>query len=264
MRPARTALAAVGALLAVAPAATAAPRAGDWEATGAHEARASFEITKHALTDLVVQAPISCSNSFGTPLSYDTEVLSSTVKLASNGSFSSGKIGRRGSGTAFSGRLHDGAIDLRYRHVSRAANPYEGGEEVCDTGTARLTARPGHRRTVRDGIWEGETNESEPVQLNVVAGGRALTSPDALGPGGTEFYAFEVAGSSDTDLCSYTLSSSLLLSPDGSFSNSLVTLGDDADVAGAFSKHSVSGQFSNQGEGCAADGWNAKWAFSRP
>jgi hypothetical protein len=143
-------------------------------------------------------------------------------------------------------------------------NPYEGGDEVCDTGTVRLTARPSHRRTVRDGIWEGQTNESEPVQLNVVAGGRALTSPDALGPGGTEFYAFEVAGDSSEDLCSYTLSSSLLLSANGSFSNSLVTLGDDADVSGGFSKHSVSGQFSNQGEGCPADGWSAKWAFSRP
>jgi hypothetical protein len=263
MSAARTAAAALGSLLVLAPAAAAASRAGDWEAAGARQARASFEVTKDTLSDLVVQAPISCANSFGTPLSYDTEVLSSTAKPASNGRFASGKIGKRG-GTTLSGRLHGGAIDLTYRHVSREVNPYEGGEEVCDTGTVRLTARPGHRPTVRDGIWEGQTNQSEPVQLNVVAGGRALTSPDALGPGGTQFYAFEVAGSSSADLCSYTLSSSLLLSPNGGFSNSLVTLGDDADVSGAFSKHSVTGQFSNPGEGCPSDGWSAKWALSRP
>lgn len=268
MRLARTPVAALalGALLATAPAAGAAPRTGDWEASGAHEARASFEVTRagRSLTDLVVQAPISCSNSFGTPLPFDTEVLSSTLTVASNGSFHSGKISKRAGGTALSGKLHGGAIDLTYRHVTRVVNPYEGGEEVCDTGRVRLTAHPGHRRAVRDGIWEGETNESEPVQLNVVAGGRALTAPDELGPGGTQFYAFEVSGDSDDDLCSYTLSSSLLLSPNGRFTNSLVTLGDDADVSGAFSKHSVSGVFSNQPEGCPADGWRATWQFSRP
>jgi hypothetical protein len=263
MRLGRIAAAAVGILAAATPAATAAPRAGDWEARGSRDTRASFEVTKGSVSDLVVQTPISCSNSFGTPLPYDTEVLSSTVKLASNGSFRSGKIGKRG-GAAFSGRLHAGAIDLTYRHLTREVNPYEGGDEVCDTGTLHLMARPGHRKTVRDGIWEGQTAENEPVELNVVAGGRALTSPDALGPGGTQFYAFEVAGDSSADLCSYTLSSSLLLSPNGSFTNSLATLGDDADVTGAFSTHSVSGQFSNQGEGCPADGWSAKWAFSRP
>jgi hypothetical protein len=184
--------------------------------------------------------------------------------VSRSGSFSSGSIGKRTGGTAVSGRVRGGAIELTYRHVTRSANAYEGGEEVCDTRTVHLTARPGHRRTVRDGIWEGRTAESELVELNVVAGGRALTSPSTLGPGGTQFYAFEVANSSGTDACGYTLSSPLLLAANGSFTNAPAQLGDDAVVTGAFSKRSWSGQFSNQAEACAPQSWSATWAFAQP
>lgn len=260
------ALAALGAFAAATPAA-AAPKAGDWEATGTRgTAHASFAVAKagRSLNDLVVQAPISCSNAFGTPLPVDIEVLAATTPVSRSGSFRIGSIAKRAGGTAVSGRVRGASIALTYRHVTRAVNPYEGGDEVCDTGTVHLTARPGHRRAVRDGIWEGQTDESEPVELNVVAGGRALTSPSALGPGGTQFYSFEVADSSGTDACGYTLSSPLLLAPNGSFTNAPIQLGDDAVVTGKLSNRRWSGQFSNQAEGCPPDSWSATWAFARP
>jgi hypothetical protein len=262
---AATAGLATAAAATAAPAA-AAPKVGDWEATGGHGSLASFQVTSggRSLDDLVVQAPISCTNAFGTPLPVDVEVLAGTARVSRSGSFDTGSIGKRAGGTAVSGRVRRGAIDLTYRHVTRAANAYEGGEEVCDTRTLHLTARPGHRHAVRDGIWEGRTAESEPVELNVVAGGRALTSPSTLGPGGTQFYSFEVADSSGNDACGYTLSSPLLLAANGSFTNAPIQLGDDAVVTGAFSKRSWSGEFSNGPEGCAPQSWSATWAFARP
>jgi hypothetical protein len=265
---AAAALAATAGLATAATAApaAAAPKAGDWEATGGHGSLASFQVTSggRSIDDLVVQAPISCANAFGTPLSVDVEMLAATTRVSPGGSFRTGSISKRTGGTAVSGRVRRGAIELTYRHVTRAANAYEGGEEVCDTRTLHLTARPGHRRTVRDGIWEGRTAEQELVQLNVVAGGRALSSPAALGPGGTQFYAFEVADSSGSDACGYTLSSPLLVAPNGSFTNSLTQLGDDAVVTGGLSGRKWSGQFSNESEGCAPQSWSATWAFARP
>jgi hypothetical protein len=258
---------AIAAAAIAAPATAATPRAGDWEASGAHGARASFEVSGSAgrtIGDLVVQAPISCANAFGTPLPVDVEVLAKSIKLAQNGSFSTEPIGKHG-GTAVTGGLHRGRIQLTYRHVTRASNPYDDTTDVCDTGKVRLTARPGHRRPVRDGIWEGRTAEQEPVELSVVAGGRALTSPRALGPGGTQFYAFGIGDNSSTDACGYQISDPLLLSPNGGFSNAATRLGDEASVSGApAGKHSFSGQFSNLEEACSPQSWSASWYSLKP
>jgi hypothetical protein len=271
MRPAAAVV--LAALAVAAPAAAATPHAGDWEASGGHGSLASFQVSGSSgrassgpatLGDLVVQAPISCANAFGTPLPVDVEVIPKSIRLAQNGSFASGTIGKHG-GTAVTGELHGGRIQLTYRHVTRAANPYDATTEVCDTGKVHLTARPGHRRSVRDGIWEGKTAQQEPVQLNVVAGGRALTSPRALGPGGTQFYAFQIGDSSSTDACGYQISYPLLLSPNGSFSNAVTRLGDEASLSGAPSgKHSFSGQFSNPEEACSPQSWSASFYSAKP
>jgi hypothetical protein len=262
------AVAAVAALAVAPPATAATPRAGDWEASGPHGARASFQISSgsgRAISDLVVQAPISCANAFGTPLPVDVEVISESITLARNGSFAGGSIGKSAGGTAVSGRTRGGAIELIYRHTTRAANPYDGTKEVCDTGKLHLTARPGHRRSVRDGIWEGTTAEQEPVQLSVDAGGRALTSPRALGPGGSQFYAFDIGDSNSNDACGYQISYPLLLSPNGSFSNASTRLGDEAEVSATFSsKRSFSGRFTNLEEGCSPQSWSASWYSAKP
>jgi hypothetical protein len=257
---------ALAALAVAAPAAAATPRRGDWEANGPHGARASFQISGsgRAIGDLVVQSPISCANAFGTPLPIDVEVIGKSIELASSGSFSSGSIGKHG-GTAVAGKLHGGTIQLSYRHVTRTANPYQDATEVCDTGRIRLRAKPGHRTSPADGIWEGTTAEQEPVQLNVVAGGRALTSPRALGSGGTRFYAFEIGDSNSTDACGYQISYPLLLSPNGTFSNAATRLGDEAELSAKFSaRHSFSGQFTNLEEGCSQQSWSASWYSAKP
>jgi hypothetical protein len=269
------ALSAAVSALAFAGVASAAPRTGDWEASGGHGAVGTFEVTTvsgsshsheryRAIEDLVVQAPIGCKNAFSTPLPIDVEVISGVARLSKSGSFALGAIKKRG-GTAVTGTLHHGALELTYRHVSRSVNAYEGGAEVCDTGKVHLTAKPGHRKALKDGVWEGQTAEQEPVELNIVAGGRALLSPTGLGPGGTKFYAFEIAGNSSTDSCGYQISYPMFLSPDGSFSNGATRLGDEADVSASFSgPHSVSGEFSNLEESCAQQSWSASWDLPKP
>jgi len=61
----------------------------------------------------------------------------------------------------------------------------------------------GYRRDLKDGVWEGQTTQQEPVELNLVAGGRALVSLAGPGPGGAKEYAFGLAPSNDNDACSY-------------------------------------------------------------
>lgn len=247
--------------------AQAAPSTGDWEASGRSGALASFELsrTPHGLAvrDLVVQAPITCRNASSSPLPIDVEVIPGTIPLVAHGAFASNTITKKGSGSAVRARLAHGRFSISYRHLTRTRNAYEGGQMVCDTRTVRLTARRGHRRALKEGLWAGETTEQEPVELSVVAGGRALASPVGPGPGGAKEYAFGIAPSSGNDACSYDISYPVFIAPNGTFSNAVTLRGDEAVLSGGFTRAAaISGQFSNLAEGCGKESWSARWSFS--
>jgi hypothetical protein len=249
--------------------ATAAARSlnGDWEAHGAGGAVASFAIAgvsgRNAVEDLVVQAPVKCSNAFSTPLPIDTEVVPGSVAIGSGNRFASAPIKRRHSGTQITARWRGGKFALAYRHVTRTTNPYEGSAEVCDTGTIHLTARRGHRRSLKNGIWQGHSATSEPIELSVVAGGRALEAPTGPGPGGAREYAFQLASASGSDACAYQVTSPLFVAANGAFSNAATRLGDEAVLSGRFTRaRRAAGEFSNLAEGCSQERWSAGWSFT--
>lgn len=252
---------------ALAPAAaSAAPATGDWEARGAGGALGSFELARTGgrlvVEDLVVQAPINCANAFGTPPPVDVEVIGRSTRLEPDGGFASGAI-RRGNGTAIRAAYRGGRFSLSYRHVASTANAYAGGEQVCGTGTIRLTARRSQRRALTNGVFEGSSVQQEAVELSVVAGGRALMAPAAPGPGGVTEYPFQLAAGNPDDSCAYQLPGPLFIAPNGSFSNAALQLGDEASVSGRFTgTRTVSGSFSNPGQSCSAEGWSARWAFT--
>ncbi len=273
--------------LAIPAPASAGLRNGDWEATSAGTARGSFAVVsvrqrvKHvvqryvAVEDLAVDAPISCVNAPLTPAPVDVEVVAAVMRVSGNGSFSGGKI-KKGNGTVVSGRLRSGKVELSYRHVSNTYNAFEGGREVCRTGTVHLVAQPGHRRVVKDGIWLGKTASSEPVEFNVVAGGRALVTPSALVQGQTD-YAFQLQPASAGDNCpgsnntgngpgsdtgsgpgaAFQISNALFVDPPGSFSNSQLVSGDGPTMSGTFTgKGSATGTFANPIAGCEGTPYN--------
>jgi hypothetical protein len=260
---------------------------GDWEATGAGTARGSFAVVsvrqrvKHvvqryvAVEDLTVDAPISCVNAPLSPAPVDVEVVGAVLRLNGNGSFSGGKI-EKGTGTVVNGRFRRGKVQLTYRHVSNTYNAFEGGSEICRTGTVHLVAVPGHRRAVKDGVWLGKTASSEPVEFNVVAGGRALVTPSALVLGQTD-YAFQLQPASGGDNCpgsnntgygsgsdtgsgpgaAFQISNALFVDPPGTFSNSELQSGDGPTMSGTFTgKSSAAGTFANPTAGCTGPPYN--------
>jgi hypothetical protein len=247
----------------------AAQQRGDWEATGAGTARASFAVVQvgkrvHGRTvrslvveNLVVDAPITCANAAGAPAPVDVEIIGGAMPLSPRGSFNGGKI-RRGNGTVASGRLRRGRFTLTYRHVSRTRNLYDGGTEVCNTGTIQMTARHGYRRKVSDGIWRGQTVTGEPVQFDVAADGRALVTPAGISlPASQSRYAFQVASSGPGDLCPYQTSNTLFVDPPGTFTNGELAFGDSPVVTGTFTgPRSVVGDFTNLAQGCGQRGWS--------
>jgi hypothetical protein len=273
MKRATVLLVAIGALGAPA-AASATPRLGDWEGSGPDGAAGSFALStvttrshgrasrKLAVENLVVQAPINCTNAFGTPLPVDVEVVGGAIPLGSRDTFSKGRIRRGRTGTAITASYRGGKFRVTYRRLANTPNPYQGGTQTCDTGALHLTFKPGHRTALKDGLWEGQTAQQEPVELSVVAGGRALESPTGPGPGGVQDYAFQVAGNSSTDPCAYEVSSPLFIRPNSSFSNSAIQLGDDAEISGKFTGgRSASGEFSYEAQSCISESWSASWNF---
>jgi hypothetical protein len=261
------ATAALAATLSAPAAAAAAPSKGDWEASGAHGALGSFELSgaghRLAVRDLVVQAPISCRNAPVSPLPTDVEIVPGTIPLAAHGAFSSGTIKKTGSGTTVRATFSHGRFAITYRHIARTRNPYEGGQSVCDTRTIHLTAKRGHRRALKQGIWAGTTVEQEPVELSVVAGGRALSSPVGPGPGGGKEFAFGLAAANGNDPCSYDIDVPMFIPADGGFSNAGTRRGDEAVLSGQFSRATkITGQFENLAEGCGQESWSADWSFS--
>jgi hypothetical protein len=253
--------------LSGAAAATAAPSKGDWELTGANGAIGSFAVAgaghKLAIRDLVVQAPVRCRNASVSPLPIDVEVVPAAIPLAAHGTFTSGAIKKTGSGTALRATFNHGRFSVTYRHVSRTRNLYEGGVSVCDTRTLHLIAKRGHRRALKEGIWTGLSIQQEPVQLSVVAGGRALQPLAGPGPGGAKEYAFGLAPSSGNDPCSYDVGFPVFVGADGAFSNAGTRRGDEAVLSGRFTRPTaITGEFENLAEGCGQESWSAKWSFS--
>ena len=282
-------LASVALAISASPAA-AGLRKGDWEATGSGTARGSFAVVsvrprvKHnqprvqpflAVEDLTVDAPISCVNAPSSPAPVDVEVVGAVMPVRANGSFSGGKI-KKGTGTVVNGRLRRGKVELTYRHVSNTYNAFEGGSEICRTGAVHLVALPGHRLAVKDGVWLGKTVSSEPVQFNVVAGGRALVTPSALVQGQSNV-AFQIEPASAGDNCTgsnntgngpgsgtgdapgaaFQISNALFVDPPGTFSNSELQFGDGPTMSGGFTgKSRASGTFSNPGAGCTGSLFN--------
>lgn len=278
------------AALAIPASAAAGLRKGDWEATGAGTARGSFAVVsvrprvKHnqpkvqpyiAVEDVTVDAPISCVNSPSSPAPVDVEVVAGVIPVGANGSFSGGKI-KKGNGTVVNGRLQRGKVDLTYRHVSNTYNAFEGGREICRTGTVHLVSVPGHRRVIKDGVWLGKTASSEPVEFNVVAGGRALVTPSKLVLGQTD-YAFQVQPASVGDNCpgsnntgngpgsgtgtgpgaAFQISNALFVDPPGTFSNSELQSPDGPTMSGTFTgKSSATGTFANPTAGCIGPPYN--------
>ena len=249
---------------------------GDWEASGAGAARASFALTTSTtghgraahklLTDLVVQAPIACTDPSGPVAPVDVEVIPSTLNLGPSGRFATGAI-RGGSGTTVTGSFANGRVTIFYRHVSSTANAFDGGTTVCDTKTVTLTGAPGHRPSIGDQTWQGQTATNEPVALNVVAGGRALQEPAHVPAGGgaqaaIEFGAFTQScftggcTPSSNDICAYYTPATLFVAAGGSFGNDAE--GDQAAFTGRFtSARAVGGTFVNGGEGCEQTTWTA-------
>jgi hypothetical protein len=249
----------------------------DWEARGAGVASASFSAVntrargKHSeqLENIVVQAPITCADSPTPAIPVDTEVIAATVPVAANGSFSTGSIKAGGSGTAFSGRILGRKVTISYRHVARSSNQFDGGTEVCDTGKVHLSGAPGHRITLADQSWAGQTKDGEPVVVNVVAGGRALQEPSHPPANGAAqasiaFGTFTLScaiGSCtqiSNDVCGYAETTTLFIAANGSFGNATYQEEDQPTYTGRFtSARALGGTFTNGGEGCEEEPWSA-------
>jgi hypothetical protein len=267
------------------------PHTGDWEGTGAGSTTASFEVVavpgkiartrrakgSHKTTatayrvveDFAVDAPITCINASEPGIPFDVEVVDGPVRLAKNGTFSSGAI-TDGAGTVVRGRFSGGRFTIAYRHVSLTPNQFAGGTELCDTGTIRITAVPGHRKQLTDGIWQGSTQTNEPVVFYVAAGGRALEAPPHPPTNGSPQAAFafgqftqtcfqDGCNPSSNDICAYESPTSLFVAADGVFNNNQwQDGGDDPIVAGTLSGAQASGQFANGPQGCGQTSWSAE------
>jgi hypothetical protein len=256
---------------------TTTPAAQDWEASGTAAAAASFSAvttkvkgkTSEQLQDVVVQAPINCADSPTPATPIDTEVITANVRVAANGSFSTGAIKTGGSGTVFSGRIHGGRATISYRHVTRTPNGYDGGTVVCDTGKVRLSGAPGHRVTLANESWAGQTADGQPVVINVVAGGRALQQephPPANGAAqasiafGTFTQSCSAVGCTElsADVCAYAETSTLFVASNGTFGNSAYQDDDLPIYTGQFiNAHKLDGTFTNNGQGCVEQAWSA-------
>jgi hypothetical protein len=267
--------------------AAALPAPGDWEGTGPGGTTASFATvrvaqpapgkgsrktraaTHGAIEDLVVDAPISCTNASEPAIPFDVEVIDGPLTVSGNGSFT-GTTTAQGVKTTVSGHLAGARFTLSYRHESQVPNQFAGGTEVCDTGTVHITAAPGHRKPVTDGIWHGETQTHELVVLYVAAGGRALEelprpptdgSPQSAFAFGTFTQTCFQTGctTSSNDICAYYSATSLFVAPDGTFNDNQWLEGDDPIVAGVFtSDKQANGQFANGPEGCGQTTWSAE------
>jgi hypothetical protein len=290
--PAVPGVALAGTAAATRPASTAKPKTaalpatGDWEGTGAGSTTASFEValagklshskrsrktsasTYPVVEAFAVDAPIACSNASGPTIPFDVEVVEGPLRLGKNGTFSSGAI-KGGSGTVVTGRVNGARFTIAYRHVSQTPNQFAAGTEVCDTGTIKITAVPGHRTLVKDGIWQGQTQTNEPVAFYVAAGGRALEAPPHPPTNGSPQAAFAFGtftqtcftsgcSTSSNDICAYESPTALFVAADGVFNNDQWLEGDDPIVAGTFSGSGhASGQFANGPEGCGQTTWSA-------
>jgi hypothetical protein len=285
-RVAAAGLALLGAA-AITPAALAAPvHAGDWEATGAGGAQASFAVVhvikhvgtghaRHAIgeyvvEDVAVDSPISCADSPDPAPPDDVEVVDGPVALSAHGHFTAGAI-TGGTGTVVGGRIDGDRAALTYTHSAQSTNAFDDTTETCNTGIQTLTAKPGKRVTVPDGVWHGATHAGEPVTLNVTAAGRALQAPSTPSSSGLP-QAADVFGAftqtcytggctpSSVDVCAYESADALLIAPDGSFSNAQDQNGpDDVSVSGRFTSATrASGDFANDAEGCPSTTWSAQ------
>ena len=156
----------LGLVFAVATEAAAHAASADWEASGKGAARASFALsttttgtgksrkTSTAISDLVVQAPIECTDSPVSEVPVDVEVIPATIKLNASGAFTAGGV-RSGSGTTIAGRITGRRLTLAYRHVATTHNQFDAGIETCDTKTITLKGAPGRRVSVADATWRG-------------------------------------------------------------------------------------------------------------
>jgi hypothetical protein len=273
------ALATASVLAIAAQAAGATPRKGDWELSAGNGAKASFAVSVVkqqvkvgkgtratvrterflAVTDLVVDAPIRCTNPPPSQLPVDVQVVNATMKI-SGSAFKTGTI-KHGNGIVVSGRFGHGRVTISYRHATSVRNKYEGSPATCTTHTVKLKGKPGHRRTLPNGIWLGQTVLSEQVELNVAADGRALVTPKGLGANGLEQYTLQVGSDAPTDVCPYHVPSgvSLFVAADGGFGNSQWQRGDEAVVNGSFTSPSkASGAFSNLEESCPPVTWTVQ------
>jgi hypothetical protein len=265
--------------------AAALPASGDWEGTGPGGTTASFETarvaapvkgsrkkksTTHSVVeDFAVDAPITCANASGPAIPFDVEVIDGPLSVSANGSFSSAMTAQ-GVTTTLSGHFKGARFTLSYRHESQIPNQFAGGTEVCDTGTVHITAAPGHRKSITDGIWHGQTATHELVVLYVAAGGRALEAPPRPPTDGSPQAAFAFGTftqtcfqggctTSSNDICAYYSETSLFVAPGGTFSDDQWLEGDDPIVAGAFtSDKQANGQFANGPEGCSQNDWTAE------
>lgn len=256
--------------------ATARSAGTDWEAKAAGGAAASFAAVTQTtakqrtvqLQDVVVQAPISCSDSPTPAAPTDVEVIAANVTVRAGGTFTTGSL-KHGSGTVFSGRISGRRATISYRHVSRTLNQFDGSTDVCDTGTVKLTGAPGHRAAPADKLWAGQTATGEPVQLNVVAGGRALVEPPHPPADGGAQAAISFGQFSQTcgvggctpfspDPCAYETPQALFIASNGTFGNAAWQEVDQPTFTGGFvNGHSVTGTFVNGGQGCEQATWSA-------
>jgi hypothetical protein len=276
----------LGLVFAVATEAAAHAASTDWEASGKGAARASFALnstttgtgkgrrTSTTISDLVVQAPIECTDSPVSEVPVDVEVIPATITLNASGAFTAGGI-RSGSGTTVAGRITGRTLTLAYRHVA-TTHQFDAGIETCDTKTITLTGAPGRRVSVADATWEGQTKTDEPVALTIVAGGRALEEPHYVPANGgiqtaISFGAFTqscfTAGCSptSTDICAYETPTAVFINANGTFGNTSYVEGDQAEFTGRFtSARAADGTFMNGGEGCGQTTWVAGPVPSTP
>jgi hypothetical protein len=258
------------------------PSPGDWEATRAPGlVHVSFAVAsagrssrgaggaQATVKDLTIAAPIGCSDAPAPAPPVDVRVIAGPLALSPSGGFSSGAV-KHGSGTVVVGRFRAGRFSLSYRHVSRTKNPYDGGAEVCDTGTVHIAAVRGHRRLLKVGVWRGQTGTHEPVVFYVTAGGRALQAPARPPANGSAPVAFAFGQFTQTcftggctpsssDICAYQSASTIFVASTGGFGNAELQRGDDANVAGRFTgTNRASGVFANGPEGCLPTSWSAR------
>jgi hypothetical protein len=263
------------------------PAAGDWEGTGTGGTTASFEVagvservrvkgsrktrivTHSVIEDFAVDAPITCTNASEPAIPFDVEVIDGPLRVSGGGSFSGATIAQ-GIKTTLSGHFTGPKFTLSYRHQSQVPNQYAGGTEVCDTGTVHITAAPGQRKLVKDGIWHGQTQSNEPLAFYVAAGGRAIEAPTRPPTDGSPQAAFTFGTftqtcfqtgctASSNDICAYYSATSLFVAANGAFNNDQWQEGDDPIVAGVFTSGAqANGQFANGPEGCTQHDWSAE------